>query len=158
MTIKDKDGKILRIGDIYTGGVYRTNKSIVVVLELHEEEYGNEFVEKGEQWANVMHCHTEYDMLTNVDLLVSAKAPTVDLPYDLVVQTDLYSAHSLETIGERIGDLSTDEGACLGAVWNREELKSEYHLTGQKMSKGCPLWEFKIAQGENMHTEQLIKL
>ena len=143
---------------ITTGSVYRTERSIVVVLELYEEEYGNEFMEKGEKWANVMHCHTEYDMLTNVDLLVSAKAPTVDLPYDLVVQTDLYSTHALDTLGERLGAISDEEGACLGAVWNREEVQSEYHSTGQRMSKGCPLWEFKVAQGEITMEEQVVQL
>ena len=40
---------------ITTGSVYRTERSTVVVLELYEEEYGNEFMEKGEKWANVMH-------------------------------------------------------------------------------------------------------
>ena len=144
---------------ITTGSVYRTERSIVVVLELYEEEHGNEFMEKGEKWANVMHCHTEYDMLTNVDLLVSAKAPTVDLPHDLVVQTDLYSTHALETLGERIGSISNEEGACLGAVWNNAPVESEYHSTGQRItSRECPLWEFKKAQGEITMEEQVVKL
>ena len=143
---------------ITTGSVYRTERSIVVVLELHEEEYGNEFMEKGEKWANVMHCHTEYDMLTNVDLLVNATAPTVGLPYDLVVQTDLYSTHALDTLGERLGSISNEEGACLGAVWKREEVLSDYHRSGPKMERGCPLWEFKTTQGEITMEEQVVKL
>tara|TARA_Y100000004_G_scaffold67064_1_gene75168 strand:+ start:2817 stop:3344 length:528 start_codon:yes stop_codon:yes gene_type:complete len=152
-----------KLGELHSGELRVANDSLVLVLELNDED--------GYQWANVMYVHDQVDMATSVDLVISTDSPTVELnealrlPNKLVIQTDLYSTCDLDHIGMLVGTLGEHEEACLNELWRSKERKptitSDYHYTGEPFSNVSreeaekdPRWQFKVDQGSHTRTMQ----
>ena len=145
----------MEVGNIYLNRYWR----MVLVLDLQEWTGEDEWwVKKGDKWAMVMYCHTEFDMLTNKDLKVDSKW-VEELPIDLVIEGDTFSSMSRDfDLFEpmKVGRLDDHVMECLTDLFNGEVVKSRYHVTGPKMSRGCPLWNFKKSRLETMH--QMVQL
>ena len=145
----------MKVGDVYL----IKHWGIVLILEFVEwTDEDNEFVNKYDKWVNVMHCHTQFDMITQKDLRVASKWLEDPLPMDIVVETDSFSAHDLDSLGSvKLGSVDNHVLKCLSDFLNNKGVfESEYHTTGPVMSRGCPLWNFKKNRVKAWH--QMVEL
>ena len=149
--------KVKELNGIKQGELYRYHDGggtahLMLVIQLHDDpELG--------QWANVMHCHTDYDKVTSLDVHLSTTAPTCELPFDVVVQTDLFTGAPLETLTERLGEIGDHEAWAIAKTFREQTHDSPFHITGAPLTGDTdPLWGYKVEQGKRCRFAQSILL